>query len=129
MTTSPNKVTVRKYMDAYNRLDHDDILSCLTDDVEWVFPGLYHHYGKDAFDKEIENGDSAGRPLITVTRETEENDVVIAEGTVRAERMKGEFLDMAYCDVFEMRAGKIRKLTSYVLVVPSSSANPASPAS
>src|SRR5688572_22579759 len=119
MTTSPNKGTVRKYMDAYNRLDHADILSCLTDDVEWVFPGLYHHYGKEAFDREIENMDGAGRPLITVTREIEENDVVIAEGTVRAERADGDFLDMAYCDVFEMRDGKIRKLTSYVLQVPS----------
>lgn len=119
MTTSHNKATVRQYMDAFNRLDHAAILSCLTDDVEWVFPGLYHHYGKEAFDREIENADSLGPPLITVSRETEENDVVVAEGTVRAQLRSGEFLELAYCDVFEMREGKIRKLTSYVVRVPS----------
>jgi uncharacterized protein len=117
--TTPNKSTVQKYMDAYNRLDHAEILSCLTDDVEWVLPGAYHHYGKEAFDGEIENEDCTGRPLITVTRVIEENDVVIAEGTVRAERKNGEFIDLVYCDVFEMRDARIRKLTSYLMNVPS----------
>ena len=120
MATSRNKATVQKYMDAFNRLDHAAILSCLTDDVEWVFPGLYHHYGKEAFDREIENGDSVGPPLITVSREIEEHDVVMTEGTVRAQLRSGDFLELAYCDVFEMRDGKIRKLTSYVVRVPSS---------
>ena len=105
-------------MDAFNRLDHAGILGCLTDDVEWVLPGLYHHYGKEAFDREIENENFTGRPLITVSRETEENDVVIAEGTVRAEKNDGEFIDLVYCDVFEMRDARIRKLTSYIMQVP-----------
>ena len=119
MTTSANKATVRRYMDAFNRLDHAEILACLTDDVEWVFPGLYHHYGKEAFDREIENADSNGPPLITVSREIEEHDVVVAEGTVRARLRNGDFIELAYCDVFEMPDGKIRKLTSYVVQVPS----------
>lgn len=119
MAASANKTTVQKYMDAYNRLDHAEILSCLTDDVEWVMPGAYHHYGKEAFDQEIENEDCTGRPLITVTRVTEENDVVIAEGTVRAQKKDGEVINLAYCDVFEMRSSRIRRLTSYLMRVPS----------
>jgi ketosteroid isomerase-like protein len=117
--TSRNKKTVQMYMDAFNRLDRAAILSCLTDDVEWVFPGLYHHYGKEAFDREVANADGNGPPLITVSREIEEHDVVVAEGTVRAQLKGGDFIELAYCDVFEMRDGKIRKLTSYVLQVPS----------
>ena len=120
MTTSHNKATVQKYMDAFNRLDHAEILSCLTDDVEWVLPGAYHHYGKEAFDREIENENFTGHPLITVTRLTEENDVVIAEGAVRAQRKDGEYIDLAYCDVFEMRDSRIRKLTSYLMQLSSS---------
>ena len=119
MTTSRNKTTVRKYMDAFNRLDHAEILACLTEDVEWVFPGLYHHYGKEAFEREARNADGMGPPLITVSREIEEHDVVIAEGMVRARLASGDFIELAYCDVFEMRDGHIRKLTSYVLQVPS----------
>ena len=35
---SRNKQTVQRYMDAFARSDHAEILSCLTDDVEWVVP-------------------------------------------------------------------------------------------
>ena len=51
---SQNKLTVQKYMDAFTRTDHAEILACLTDDVEWVIPGAFHLTGKEAFDKEIE---------------------------------------------------------------------------
>jgi len=115
---SPNKQTVRKYMDAFSRTDHAEILSCLTDAVEWVIPGMVHHRGKDAFDHEIENDAFEGTPAITVTRMTEENDVVIAEGTVRTQKRGGELIHIAFCDVFEMREAKIRKLTSYLMEVP-----------
>ena len=36
---SANKETVQRYMDAYGRWDHAEVLACLTDDVEWVVPG------------------------------------------------------------------------------------------
>jgi ketosteroid isomerase-like protein len=46
---------------------------------------------------------------------TEENDVVVAEGTVRTGRLKnGTHMNLVFCDVFEMRDGRIRKLTSYL---------------
>lgn len=102
-------------MDAFTRSDHADILSCLTDDVEWVIPGVFHVTGKVAFDKEIENDAFVGRPTIHVTRMTEEHDVVVAEGRVRAARSEGAPLNAVFCDVFEMRDAKIRRLTSYLM--------------
>ena len=93
------------------------ILSCLTDDVEWVIPGAFHLKGKDAFDKEIENPAFVGSPAITVTRLTEEGDVVVAEGSVRAARRDGGYLHAVFCDVFEMRDAKIRRLISYLMEV------------
>ncbi len=45
-----------------------------------------------------------GRPDITVTRLTEEADVVVAEGSVRARKKAGEPLQLRFCDVFVMRA-------------------------
>ena len=112
---TPNKKTVEAYMDGFRTTDRSAILSCLTDDVEWVLPGAYHHHGKDAFDREIENENFTGRPLITVSRVVEENDIVIAEGTVRAQPRDAQPIDLAYCDVFEMRGGLVRKLTSYLM--------------
>jgi hypothetical protein len=55
-------------MDGFRRSDHDQILSCLTDDVEWEIPGVFHVRGKDAFDNQIEDDGFVGSPAITVTR-------------------------------------------------------------
>jgi uncharacterized protein len=112
-----NKVTVGRYMDGFRKGDHAQILACLTDDVVWELPGAYHHTGKDAFDKEIENDAFVGVPAITVTRLTEENDVVVAEGSVRSQRKTGEIMNGVFCDVFVMRGGKIQRLISYFLEV------------
>lgn len=112
-----NKKTVEKYIDGFNKLDHAQILSCLTDDVEWILPGVYHHKGKEAFDKEIDPARTGKPPVVAVTRMIEENDVVLAEGTVRAQRASGEVLNLVFGDVFEMRDGKIKKLISYLMEV------------
>ncbi len=77
-------------------------------------PGFFHHIGKEAFDKEIENPAFTGAPVISITRMTEEHDVVIAEGTVLAQKASGEKLPLVFCDVFEMRNGKISKLIGYI---------------
>jgi uncharacterized protein len=114
---SVNKRTVEKYMDAFRRSDHQEILSCLTDDVEWVIPGAFHIKGKNAFDQEIENPAFVGRPAITVTRLMEEGDVVVAEGSVRSARRDGGQLLAVFCDVFEMRDAKIRRLISYLMEI------------
>lgn len=110
-----NKKTVERYMDGFRKSGHAQILACLTDDVEWIILGAFHLRGKEAFDGEIENENFVGRPEITVTRLTEENDVVVAEGTVRTRPKMGGVVDLAMCDVFEMRGGRIRRLTSYLM--------------
>lgn len=116
-TMSQNKQTVQNYMDAFTKSDHAEILSCLTDDVEWVLPGAIHLAGKAAFDKEIENDAFVGSPTIRVTRMTEEHDIVVAEGDVRCARRDGGILNAVFCDVFEMRDAKIRRLISYLMEV------------
>ncbi len=113
-----NKKTIQQYMAGFNASDHAQILSCLTDDVEWIMPGLFHHVGKKAFDREIENKAFAGRPIVNVTRMTEENNIVIAEGTVIATKKEGTVLHLVFCDVFEMRDGKIRKLIGFIAEQP-----------
>src|SRR4026209_1694781 len=103
-----NKRTVDRYMDGFRKSDHAQVLSCLTDDVEWEMPGAFHLNGKAAFDGEIENDAFVGSPTISVTRMTEENDVVIAEGSVRAQRKDGGVLSAVFCDVFVMQASRIK---------------------
>ena len=63
------------------------------------------------------DGVPSGR-RITVTRMVEEDDVVVAEGTVRNTLEDGSVLSLLYCHVFLMREGRIRHLTSYLMPVP-----------
>jgi ketosteroid isomerase-like protein len=109
-----NKHTVQKFMDAVSKSNHADVLSCLTDDAEWVIPGVTHTKGKDAFDKQIESEVSC---TITVTRMTEENNVVIAEGSVQIAKMDGGLRNSVFCDVFVLQDTKIKHLTAYLMEV------------
>ncbi|MDO8249732.1 MAG: nuclear transport factor 2 family protein [Rhodoferax sp.] len=112
-----NKATVGRYMDGFIKSNHEQILSCLTEDIEWDMPGVFHLVGRDAFDKEIENPAFVGSPTITISRMVEEDDVVVAEGTVRIRRKEGGFLNAVFCDVFAMKNAKIQWLTTYLTEV------------
>ena len=113
---SRNKQTVEKYMRSYNDLDHEKILACLTDDVEWILPGAFHLMGKTAFANEIDgHGCYEGKPEIVVRHMWEENDTVIAEGKVKTTKKGGEVLSLAFCDIFDMQEHKVRRLTSYLM--------------
>lgn len=112
---SEDKKTIEKYIDGFNKSDHEQILSCLTDDVEWIIPGFFHTTGKDAFDKEIENDAFIGSPTVAITRMVEENDIVVVEGTVKAQKKDAGLLNAVFCDVFVMKNAKIKQLTSYLV--------------
>src|SRR5262245_33878239 len=114
---SENKRIVEKYIDGFRKSDHEQILSCLTDAVVWEMPGAFHLSGKEAFDKEIENPAFVGRPTLTILRLIEENDFVVAEGKVQAQRKDGGLLNAVFCDVFAMESGRIKSLTSYLMEV------------
>jgi RimJ/RimL family protein N-acetyltransferase/ketosteroid isomerase-like protein len=113
-----NKHTVRTYMEAFGRSDHEAVLACLADDVEWIVPGAFHLRGKREFAGEIVNPAFEPNPRIEVSRLVEEGDVVVAEGKVRTQKKDGQVMQLVFCDVFEMHQAKIRKLTSYLHVLP-----------
>jgi uncharacterized protein len=108
------KKIVELYMEGFRQGDHEVILSCLTDDVTWDIPGHVYLQGKEKFEKEIENDAFVGLPDITIIRLVEENDIVVAEGTVQSKMKDGGRLDAVFCDVFHFREGKIKQLTSYL---------------
>ena len=110
-----NKETVEAYMEAFRKTDRERILACLTDDVEWLIPGAFHVQGKEAFNGHILDEGFAPYPEITVSRLIEGSDTVVAEGSVLARRTDGAVLSLVFCDVFEMRDGRIRKLISYLM--------------
>lgn len=119
---TPNERTVETYLDGFRRMDREQILSCLTDDVRWLIPGMFDVEGRDAFAGHIVDEGFTGAPEIAVTRLVEAGDVVVAEGTLRAPRTDGTVMSLVFCDVFEMRDAKIRALTSYLMETKASTA-------
>ena len=114
MKPSTQKSAVEFYMKSFAEGNHSKILSLLTEDVEWNILGHKSLKGKEAFDAEIENENFEGKPEIKLIRMVEENEIVIAEGTVLAKPKNNPPVLLGFCDVFEFREGKISKLTSYL---------------
>lgn len=112
---SPHKQVVERYVDGFNKSDHAQILSCLTNDVRWTVFGAYRISGKQAYDEHIEGPEFTGRPTVTITRMVEENDVVMAEMTVEVMRKTGELMRAATGEVFVMRGGRICERRAYVI--------------
>lgn len=110
-----NKKTVEKYIDGFNKSDHEQILACLTEDIEWTVFGFFHLKGKEAYDKAIENENFVGSPAVVITNMVEENDVVIAEATLKVERKTGGFMRAAMSEVFVMEDGLIKERRAYVI--------------
>src|SRR5687767_7274528 len=115
MNVTTNKQTVLQYMDGFRESNHEKVLDCLTDNVVWQMPGHFDLKGKAAFDNEIENENFVGSPTIEILRMVEEDDIVVAEGKVNSAKKDGGMLNAVFCDVFQMEAGKIRQLTSYLM--------------
>lgn len=114
MSISKNKQTIEIYIDGFNKSDHEQILSCLTEDIVWEMPGLFHLEGKKEFDGEIENPAFVGKPNVFITRMTEQDNIVVVEGTVTSQKKDGSMLNAVFCDIFEMENFKIKKLIGYI---------------
>jgi ketosteroid isomerase-like protein len=110
-----NKRTIEAYIDGFRNTDRPRILSCLTDDVVWDYPGVFRARGKVGFDEHIVDEGFVDNAKISVTRLIEVDDVVVAEGCIRTQRKDGTFLNQAFCDVFEMQDGKIRRVINYFM--------------
>ncbi|MFE3458259.1 nuclear transport factor 2 family protein [Nocardiopsis aegyptia] len=112
---SQNKQTVESYLDGFRRNDHAQILSCLTDDIEWTVFGGFHLTGKAAYDAAIEAPGFVAPPRLDVVRMVEEGDVVMAELTGSVRRDTGEEMRMSMAEVFVMREGLIAERRAWVV--------------
>jgi len=115
---SRNIETVNAYLDGFRRNDHRQILSCLTDDIEWTVFGAFHLTGKAAYDKAIDGApEFIDPPELTVVRMVEQGDVVMVELTGTATRAAGGAMRMSMAEVFVMRDGKIAERRAWVIAL------------
>ncbi|GIE99637.1 nuclear transport factor 2 family protein [Paractinoplanes rishiriensis] len=112
---SLNTDTVNRYLDGFRTNDHAQILSCLTDDIEWTVYGAFNLKGKQAYDEAIDGPDFVGPPRLDVIRMVEQDNVVMAELYGEAPRPDGSTLRMSMAEVFVMRDGLIAERRAWVI--------------
>lgn len=113
---SANKKKVEKYIDGFNKLDHAQILSCLTDDIRWTMFGAYRVHGKEEYDANIEGPEYVGNPDLRIVRMVEENGVLMAELTVEIRRRDGGVMRGAMDEVLVMdRNALIKERRAYFI--------------
>jgi len=95
--------------------DKSKLRPLLADDVEWVEwgdgvpPSGAITRGKEAFIKNY--GDDELRS--EVARLTEENNVVVAEGTAHVTKKDGHSFSVKFVNIFELENGKIKRKSSF----------------
>ena len=112
---SLNTDTVNRYLDGFRKDDHDQILSCLTDDIRWTVFGGFRLQGKEAYDAAIHGEGFVPPPTLDVVRMVEQDDVVMAELTGSVRRDSGEVMRMSMAEVFVMRDGLIAERRAWVI--------------
>jgi ketosteroid isomerase-like protein len=109
---SPNKKLIETYLGA---VDRSKVASLLADDVEWIEwgdgvpPTGVRTQGKAAFLANFGNDELR----CSVTRMTEENNVIVAEGTVTVHKKDGGSLKVQFVNIFEVADGKVQRLNSF----------------
>jgi ketosteroid isomerase-like protein len=113
---SQNVRTVNAYLDGFRRNDHEQILSCLTDDIRWTVFGAFQLAGKAAYDKAIDGApEFIDPPKLEVIRMVEQGNVVMAELAGSVKRAAGGEMRMSMAEVFVMRDGKIAERRAWVI--------------
>ena len=93
---SPRKRTIRRYIDGYNRLDEQQIRTCLAERVKWTVLGDYQATGSRlAPCSKTPSVSNKSAPRITIRRLTEEGETVVAELLTEVDQTDGSILRLA----------------------------------
>ena len=121
MSVEANKELVAKTWDAFAKGDIKTAFANMSDEVSWLIPGNLPNLsglrkGKAAI---VEFARHAAKIFPSglkseVKRVYGDGDTVIVEMTNRGKVFNGKDYENEYCFVFEVEAGKIRRVREYV---------------
>jgi uncharacterized protein len=109
---TPNKTVIESYLAS---TDRSKVEPLLADDVEWIEWGNgvpatgVRTRGKSAFIQNFGNDELQCQ----IARIVEQDNTVVAEGTVRVPTKDGGVLMFRFCDIFELENSKIKRLSSF----------------
>lgn len=108
-----NKTVLEKANAAISAGDHEGFLACCTDDTEWNFIGDRVLRGKEAVRQYMLDA-YAEPPKFRVDELIGEGEFVTAVGRISLKE-DGQWNDYDYCDVWQLRDGKLDRLRAFVV--------------
>ncbi len=118
---STRKALVERYIDGFRRGDHEQILSCLVDEILWEIHGHATVRGKADFASTIESDATPGRPTLMIDRLIEEGNSLVAVGSGSVALATGGRLEFVFADVFTFTGDSISRLETYQVNLSGSS--------
>jgi len=108
---SPNKRIVETYL----RSDHSKSGSLMTDNVEWVewVDGVPQTGSVNQGIAAVIGNPGDDKLRNEITRMTEEGNVVVVEGVCHVTKKDGTSLKVRFCNIFELKNGKVKRLDSF----------------
>ncbi|MAP94363.1 MAG: hypothetical protein CMK07_05370 [Ponticaulis sp.] len=115
---SPRKRTIRRYIDGYNRLDEQQIRTCLAERVKWTVLGDYQATGSRlAPCSKTPSVSNKSAPRITIRRLTEEGETVVAELLTEVDQTDGSILRLAVSETYIFEDDLIAERRAFVVPV------------
>jgi hypothetical protein len=120
MSAEANKQLVTNFWNAFSAGDIKTAFASLSDEISWLIPGNLEISGLRKGKAEILNfARSAAKQFPNglnseVRRVYADGDTVLIEMTNRGKLFNGRDYENEYCFVFEIEAGKIRRVREYV---------------
>ena len=109
-----NKEIVKQVIQAFLDADTEKALSYMDDEVKMGWPGFFDLApGKDAIRKFF--SDVPEMVSSEVGELIEEGDKVVGTGRVTSKDKSGELKNSFFCDVYELKRGKVTEIKSYMV--------------
>ncbi len=110
-----NKELIQRINQAFADGDIDFFSNFLDEDTRWNIIGISTITGKHNIMKAMEKEELEAFPEVSVKNIIAEGDSVVVESTGKAIRKTGAPYHASYCDVYQLRDGKIQEFTTYVI--------------
>jgi ketosteroid isomerase-like protein len=108
-----NKEILLQANEAFNQGDYETYLTYFTPDTKWVYVGERTILGKEQLRRYLPTAYDGA--TFTVEQYIEQGNYLTVVGKVRLKQQNGSLVDHAYCDIWQLRDGKVAELRAFVI--------------
>lgn len=108
-----NKEILLQANQAFSQGDYETYLTYFTPDTKWVYVGERIISGKEQLRRYLPTAYEGA--TFTSDQYIEQGNYLTVLGKIRLKQQDGSLVDYAYCDVWQLRDGKLAELHAFVI--------------